>query len=188
MDKYDDECQHGKIQAQKNQWNRRLSVLSFIQFVLQKWNGSLFSCWVIFQYFGCLEQVKNNNLIIFILRDFRSAYCLELVLTLSHFINWRIFTNLNLPSALRSYAVLHRSSGCLRQPEHAHHVRHVRGADLQDDRLQQGPLPKGDHPVSWSSWWKVGQFSGWTSEGTSLEILTELPTAGSVPRSHMMEA
>ena len=89
MDKYYDECQHGKIQAQKNQWNRRLSVLSFIQFVLQKWNGSLFSCWVIFQYFGCLEQVKNNNLIIFILRDFRSAYCLELVLTLSHFINWK---------------------------------------------------------------------------------------------------
>ena len=52
------------------------------------------------------------------------------------------------PSALSSDAVLRGSVGRLRQPQHPHHVRHVPGADLQADRLQQGPLPKGDNPVS----------------------------------------
>ena len=166
------------------QWHRRLIVLSFTQFILQGWNGTMFYCSVLFQYLGCLEQVKDNFWIWWSYSNFHNKgfqICFPI-----H--RWRIFTNLNLRSALRSYAVLHRSSGCLRQPEHAHHVRHVRGADLQDDRLQQGPLPQGDHPVSWSSWGKVDQFSGWTSEGTSLEILTELPTAGFVQRFHMMEA
>ena len=51
-------------------------------------------------------------------------------------------------SALSSDAVLRGSVGRLRQPQHPHHVRHVPGADLQADRLQQGPLPKGDNPVS----------------------------------------
>ena len=51
-------------------------------------------------------------------------------------------------SALSSDPVLRGSVGRLRQPQHPHHVRHVPGADLQADRLQQGPLPKGDNPVS----------------------------------------
>ena len=62
------------------------------------------------------------------------------------------------PSALSSDAVLRGSVGRLRQPQHPHHVRHVPGADLQADRLQQGPLPKGDNPVSWA--WGQKTFTG----------------------------